>query len=228
MPDSKHAVDRFKGRLTLAMAQHVELMSGVRNNRRQASLETMLVEQFMMSTIVLWEAFVNDLILQYVTEEPKVFLKSLDGRIRNSVKDKFGPAASNRIWMSHPKSLSRASAQALIDPRGSNVTTSSAQALATRANDNLAASYARKFSLVSEDRNFIDFVFALRNYLGHRSNRARTSLKEAAANLDGTGVDGPLAKKITTVGAYLRQRIGGDTRAITIAKRFVAIAESLK
>lgn len=227
MAKRKHAVERFKTHLSSVIRQHQELMDVVKNNRNQVSMETMLVEQFTMSVAVSWESFLNDLLLQYVGEQPSRFVSGLNARVKQSVKDKYGPAVSGKLRLVFRRRLTRESVQGLIDYKGENIPVTSADLLANKAGDFLPAKYAKMFSLNSGDRLFVDFVFSLRNYLSHRSARAWDVLKKSVATLDAT-VDKPLTAKISRVGSYLRFRTSGETRAITIAKRLIVIAESLR
>ena len=79
-------------------------MLAVHNKRNQAALETMLVEQFVMLSVVQWESFINDLIIAYVLMRPNTALKSLRRRIEQSIERKFG---ERRRTASHSKSGSR-------------------------------------------------------------------------------------------------------------------------
>jgi hypothetical protein len=226
-PSSQQVIDKFKRRLLKSLAGHQELMIATYNSRNQAALETMLVEQFVMSSAVLWEAFLNDLIITYVVMSPDVYLKSLKSRIGVSVEDKFGGEASKYVKFSMPKSLTRSKAVGLIDPKKFNVTVSNTQTLISRVNNLLAAKYAKRFSFNAEDSAFINYAICMRNYLGHRSESARESLKESVSEL--TGDDkARFGGRIKEIGPYLKGKTAtNDTRAIAIARRLIQIADKL-
>jgi hypothetical protein len=47
-----------------------ELVLAVHEKKRQQSLESMLAEHCVLGVAVMWEAFVHDLIVSYIEEEP--------------------------------------------------------------------------------------------------------------------------------------------------------------
>lgn len=170
MPESTRVIDGFQKKVAEASAHHSELLLAVYGKRRQLSLETRLIEQFVMSIAVLWESFINDLIIAYVIEHPESCLRNIQERINQSISEKFGSLAAKKIRFIKLKKLSRAQALALIDPKGMNITAKTADNLSARANALLIASDARKFSLNAEDRVLIDLLLSIRNYLDHKSS----------------------------------------------------------
>lgn len=218
---------RFARRIGDVTRDFNELKLAVYGKKRQASLETMLAEQAMMSIAVQWEAFVNDLITAYVVERPKSTLLDFDTRLRQSIDDKF-PGVARWIHWSFPRAISRPQAEKLLDPKGWNVVAPSAQALADMANRRLEAVDARKFSLAADDRDFIDYLVSLRNYLGHRSAGSRQKLLDSIAQLKPAGVNAPLKADLRQTGAYLKQVIaGGESRVTFVASRVQDIAAKL-
>lgn len=217
----------FARRIKDATRDFNELKLAVYGKKRQASLETMLAEQVMMSIAVLWEAFINDLMTAYVAERPKSILSDFDNRLRQSIDDKF-PGVSRWVHWSFPSAISRPQAEKLLDPKGWNVVAPSAQTLSDMANRRLEAVDARKFFLAADDRDFIDYLVSLRNYLGHRSAGSRKKLVDSIAQLKAAGVNAPLKADLQQVGAYLKQNIaGGESRVTFIAGRVQDIAKKL-
>ncbi|HYX71736.1 MAG TPA: hypothetical protein VE732_03120 [Nitrososphaera sp.] len=228
MANSTKAVEAFKNKITEALDYHQEFLLAVYNKKRQASLEARLVEQFIMSIAVLWEAFINDLLIAYVVENPNTCLTNLKDRINQSITSKFGIATAKRVYFGKPKKVNRVQALALIDPEGMNITAKSADDLSNRANQLLVASSAIKFSLNSDDRELINLVISIRNYIGHRSKRSREALKDSIASIETTGINSPLKAKLTTVGAYLRYKTSPTgTRATFIVQRLLDISDKL-
>lgn len=228
MSQANKVIRVFRKRMTIALEYHNELMVKVHSNRRQASLEAMLVEDFVLSAAVMWEAFVNDIIVAYVCENPNTYLKNLQQRIEQSLTGKFGNSVAKRVKFVRPSKLDRDQAVKMIDPSGWNITADSAQALSDRANDLLVASHAKKFFLDQEDREFIDFLLCLRNFLSHRSKGSRARLKTAISRLTAGGPNTTIKGSFTTVGAFLKKRVSsGETRATEIARRLMEIVQKL-
>jgi hypothetical protein len=215
---------RFIKRLTQLVQQHRELLLAIHNKRNEASLETILSEQFLMAVAVLWEAFVNDLFIAYVTMKPETFLNSLEERINASVSEKFGSEAAKSIKLKLPESITRNKALALVDPKGWNIAFVSFEAMANRANQILAAAHAQKFALAAEDVQLLNLLVALRNYIGHRSLASRQSLKQALlAATDPANL--PFTAQLRDIGSYLKfKNANGESRAILLARRLETIA----
>jgi len=229
MSSGREEVERFQRRLLRNIEYHEELTLALYGKTRRASLEAMLSEQFVMSIAVLWEAFVNDLIVAYVVAAPSKYLKQLESRIKQSTNERYGKTVAANIRFKKPKAFNKVKALEMIDPRGWNIRTKKGETLSSRANDLLTAKYAKKFSLGSDDNQMIEILTMLRNYLAHRSTGARSGLRNVISNIDCNGTNAPLADKLGDIGHYLKRCVDGkNTRAIFIAKRFIDIAEKLK
>lgn len=224
--ENKDVIRKFTERLTAAIDYHRELLLAVHLKTHQASLETMLAEQFTFNSAVLWEGFLSDILLTYVVMSPKTYLALLEQRVTQSLKERFGSEVVRYHDISFPSKINRGQAKSLIDPKQFNITVRSATGLAQKANDLLAAKYAKKFTLIPEDAHLVDFSIAIRNYLGHRSSAARETLKAAVQPLAGANAD--LQTDVRDVGSYLKHRnAAGDTRAIILAQRLIAVASKL-
>jgi hypothetical protein len=223
---AREVVRKFDSALTTSIAAHREVLLAIDQKIRQASLESMLSEQFALSASVHWEVFLSDLLLAYVSEDPSTFLGGLERRIDQSIREKFGKAVRRSVEIRMPKTLRVAQTAAWVDPKDFNVTFASAEILTRRANDLISGQYAKRFSLDVDDIAFVDFVVALRNFLAHRSNAARSTLKTVVRGL--SGPNAALAGSVHSIGTYLKNRAGtGDSRAILMASRMKAIATKL-
>jgi hypothetical protein len=199
----------------------------VYNKRNQPSLESLLASQLVMSIAVAWEAFLTDLLITYVTLNPQPTIDSLKERIIRSTTDRFGSNAAKGIRFSFPRNLTKSHASGLTDPKGWNIPLNSAEALSHRANDLLAAQYAKKFSLNADDSNFIDLIICLRNFLSHRSSASRQELVKSIGSISG-GSNSFLAGRFRDAENYLKFKANGtDTRAVLIVRRLVEIAQKL-
>jgi len=99
--------------------------------------------------------------------------------------------------------------------------------LRERANRFLDATDARKFSLNAVDAAFFDYLIALRNFLGHRSDGARKTFLQAVGEIKPNSGNGDLHGPAQQVGTYLKQRTQSGTRVNTIGARVLAIAAAL-
>ena len=212
-------VDKFLTRIAQLSEYHRELLQTVAGKKRQIALEEMLSEQFVLNLAVLWEAFLSDLLIAYVVDDPKTTLKDLRERIGQSLKGNYGAEAESMTKFRMPRSLTRARARLLVDPKSFNVTAHSAEKLAERANKLLSGKYAKRFTLSAEDAQFFNYFVAVRNYLGHRSPASRQALKQTEKAL--TGKNAGLRGNLKNIGAYLRQTPtpGAERRSALVAGR---------
>ncbi len=180
-----------------------------------------------MLTAVQWESFLNDLIVAYVLMQPATALTSLQKRIDQSIAGKFGERAARCVSFDVEKPTTRQHVVGLLDPKDWNITVASANELSAKANEFLAARFAKRFSLGKADAEFIDFSVALRNYLGHLSDGSRTVLK---TKIDAFSETTNTAFKATlgNVGVYLKTKdASGITRAVSFALRLIEISTKL-
>jgi hypothetical protein len=226
LAEPAQVVLRFKTRTQNLLRDFDELMLAVHQKRRQASLETMLAEQSVMYLAVFWEAFINDLITSYIVQYPSPCLTDTEKRFRKSISDKFG-GMDRWITVSFPDKISEVHVAKLIDPKGFNVVATSAQALSDVANRWLDAADARKFSLEVDDRDFVDYLVALRNYLGHRSDGSRSILRQAMREIKTGGANSELQGDVRSVGTYLKQRVTIGTRVKLVGDRAIEVASKL-
>ena len=202
MSADRQVIKRFEKRVSRSKDNYDEFVMAVHNKRNQPSLESQLAEQLVMSVAVAWEAFITDLLIAYVTLDPKASIESLKSKISKSLNDKYGVDAAKAVKFSFPKSLTKARAAAFIDPKGWNIPLKSSEALSQRANELLSAQNAKKFSLNADDSHFLDFVICARNYLSHRSDASRQALKTAISQAGGK--NDFLASRFADIGTYLK------------------------
>lgn len=218
----QNIVSKFTRRTQSAIVHHEELLADIHSRKHQATLKTMSAEQFVFNIAVFWELFLNDILVSYLMKSPRQFSKNLENRINKSIKDKFGSMASSMVEFKMPRKLSTRKAALLVDPKNFNISIESAERLIRFANDSLASRHARLFSLDKNDTEFVDFVFAIRNYLAHRSDASRKQLKRSISPL--SGVNSNLNDSVSRVGFYLKKDIGGENRSILIGRRMIDIA----
>jgi hypothetical protein len=210
-PEQK-VVQKFTARIAATVGFHRELLMAVHLKKHQASLESIIVEQFVLSTAVQWEVLVSDLLLTYLVKGPKPYLTSLKKRVSQSIKERYGADIARTASLTLPTSLTVARAKAFVDPKGFNISATDSAGLAKRANELLEAQYAKRFTLAADDSQLVDFVIAMRNYLGHRSKSSRASLRQAISVLSGPNSD--LNGQFVDSGTFLKHRVGADPRSI--------------
>jgi hypothetical protein len=220
-------VQRFQRRIADVLRDFDELFLAVHQKQRQASLETMVAEQSALLIAVLWETFVNDLLVAYIVQDPQSCLENFESRFRQSITEKFA-GASRWVSLEFPSVLSQTQAERIVDPKGWNLAAASAQGLSELANRHLNAVNGRKFSLEADDRDLIDYLVALRNYLSHRSAGSRLKFIDALRALKAGGSNDRLIGSAQNVGMHLKQRIAaGGTRLNVIGHRTVDISGKL-
>lgn len=217
MSTSKQIIKKFQKQIDTNIDYHNEMLIALHGKTRKAALEAILAEQFVMSLAVQWEAFISDLIIAYVEQSPSKYLSNLDNRIKQSISSKYGHTALRRITFKKITNLSKDTLMKLIDKDGFNVTAKNSDDLSKKANEYLSAKYAKRFSLNSNDRIFIDFLINLRNYIGHKSKKSRSQLKKTIKQIKPTGPYSNLNEDFRYEGVYLRKSFGGNSRAILIA-----------
>ena len=227
MNQRERVLKRFEDAVAASLSNHAELVLALFGKRRQASLETVLVQQLVLSTTVTWESFLSDLFVAYIEMKPTKCMESLARRIEQSVSDKFGRAAARLTTFQPPGDPNASTIAALIDPAGWHLSLSTASKLASQANLMLAAKFAKRFSLDQEDGTFIEFSVAMRNYLGHRSTKSREDLRVTHARLT-AGKNGDFVAPISNLGSFLKARNAqGHSRARLHALRLLSIAKNL-
>jgi hypothetical protein len=215
----------FQKRIATTLALYDELILAVDQKKKQKSLETMLAEQCVLGLAVLWEAFIHDLIVSYIEQNPESCIRFHSDRVTQSVESK-SKLFAKWVTVEAPDVLSRVQIELLVDPDGWNITADSAETLAKRANQFLDGAHAIKFSLADVDRAFVDFLIATRNYLSHRSAGALTIMKKRVKEMDAASL---LNGNVTTVGAFLKAKPPGSahSRAKLIGHQLSALATKL-
>lgn len=206
------------------MRDFQELQLAVHEKRRQASLENRLAEQSAMTMAVLWEAYINDLFIAYIAAAPQHYIQQVISRMKQSLFEKFGHG-TKWVEFAPPDTISKVQVEKLLDPKGWNLTVTSAEKLSKTANQLLRGADAKKFSLEVNDRAFVDFLIGLRNYLGHRSKASRKILSEAIKALNPASPNAGLIGQSTSVGSYLKN--GAPARVQIISDRLIAIARAM-
>jgi hypothetical protein len=216
--------NKFIHRVDALLKDYKSLLLNIDGKKRQASLETLLAEQTVMSLGIYWEAFLHELVISYIVQSPGTCIADFRNRMNQSMSEKFAGAAS---WMTlnAPSSLTREQAELLLDPKGENVTATDPTKLAETANRWVSAGSAPKFSLNQEDAQFLTLLVSMRNFLAHRSVASRSKLRTATANL--SGANAPLQAVIKQFATYIKHSSPAGSRVDQIASRSKQLAARL-
>src|SRR4051812_13509950 len=107
---SELVVRKFSKRIALAIGYHRELLLAVHLKKHEAALQTMLAEQFVLNSAVLWEVFLHELLITYLTMDCVPFLKNLQTRVQQSVRERYGSEAFKTVAFNLPVTMSFAKA----------------------------------------------------------------------------------------------------------------------
>ncbi len=187
-------------------------------------------ELVVMSAAVLWEGVVSDLFAGYINRDSSRFRAHLEGRVRDSVKNKFGADASAYLILSFPKHLKKQQVYGLLDPRDYNLTFDSPADLIMRAGEILPAAAANKFKgLTDADKASISAWKEIRDFAAHRSEAAMTRLNDALKDKALIPALRRGKHRVQAVGAFLKTiYVGkGKARVVCYLDEMRAIARKL-
>jgi len=126
-------VNKFGENINVLLSHHNELKLAIHNKKNEASLGSELVTQFILSVSVLWQSFLHDLFIAYILMDPERAMVSIRSRLSQSIEGKFGVAVANNTHFDTPKSLNRSKIIDLIDPKGWNISVTTADKMFARA-----------------------------------------------------------------------------------------------
>lgn len=227
-PSPKTVIREFLESLRVLENGYDVVAASLGNSIKNGFVENLVAEQFATSIAILWEGFIHDVLVSYVLKSHKKYLNVLKKRIVKSVTERFGPECGNKIVFAFGTPRAISDIELLLDPKGWNLAANSGDKLAAVANDLLKSSAARKFSLDSEDRFFVNFLVALRNFLAHRSAASRKVLIAAIRKMALGGKNGGLHAQKINISKYLLHTNGPTgNRLKVIFARVRQIAEGL-
>ena len=215
--EANKVIESLQKELIEAAALHDKMMLLVDGDRRQSSFENMLVEQFVLSIAVKWEAFINSLIIAYIIDDQRKFVSNLKRKVKTSNIDRFKKPLADFIKFSPPRELNPSQILKLADPEGENITAKSSDSLENKVKNILAVKHAKKFILDNKDRAFLDFLKSLRNFLSHNSRKSKRLLKESMEKLRDADNNSPLVSlPLNQVNIYLKYEVSPGIRRTRI------------
>ncbi|NLS91520.1 MAG: hypothetical protein GXX96_04975 [Planctomycetaceae bacterium] len=120
----------------------------------------------------------------------------------------------------------------LLDPTGWNITFRNAETLKTKAADWLATLYASKVtSLTKHDERVIDTTKAVRDFIAHRSDSAKTTMNDLLGEVDKGPPNRHLGRGnhlVHNAGAFLKAEFENRSRVELYIGRLRDIAEKFR
>src|SRR5258707_14743458 len=140
------------------LLQHFNRLSDLLGKTKHAQIDlTQLSSTTFLSLYVAFERLLSDLFLVYINRDSSSFNTYLSTRIRQSITEKFGSAASRRVAILSLRHTSLANIIELIDPEGWNLTLRNADQILQKAQEWLVPAYrTRMNALNDEDKKLID------------------------------------------------------------------------
>lgn len=192
-----------------------------------------------MSAAVALEGFLSDYVVGCVNKDASQLQVDLQQRVCSSVTDKFGQWAGTRTSLSTVQHITVAEIQGILNPDGWNITFREADDFSEKARRWLARPHqACVLGLSTDDRDMINCVKAIRDYIAHRSESAFGRMNHALNQIHGhrairhLGHDSnaPGTRRVNNIGSFLKaetappeeRRIAGYLRCIS------DIAEALR
>ena len=214
--------------------QHFDRLSNaLKGSAHEKRDLTTLAEVTLHSVYVAFECFLSDLLLAYINRDPSQYQTNLEGRMRSSIQSKFGAWAENRMGFVAKKHVTADEIEAALDPDSYNLTFKDTATLKQRCTEWVAQPYRNSIVGLSDaDCRLIDTVHAVRNFIAHRSQNAKTTMNDRLR----TVVTGPFcpnqnlargAHDIHDVGSFLKSKVGGTIRMKLFVARLEAIAAGL-
>lgn len=199
-----------------------------------------LAEQTFVSAAVAFEGFFSDFIVACVNQNPEALQNDLEARSRQATEKNVGLWARDHIQLKCAPHLTVAEIQSILNPSGWNITAKNASDLQTKADRWLTGVVKSNIQkLTSDDKDLIDCVKAMRNFVAHRSEFAYERMNEALDKVYshrstrhlGRSVTRPgHTRRVYKVGSFLKAEVGtgGERRILAFLGQLTDIAESLR
>ena len=227
MTSPREIVRGFQSSISEMESDHDTVVAVLPTGRNRVRLEGILAEQFALQLGVRWEGFIHDLFVAYLLRGKIAFINAKKTSITLSINDRYGRAWAKLVTIRTPTRWTSRLASILLDPDLRNISISSADKLRERANE-LLGSQAIRFSLDPDDRKMVDFVIAMRNFLGHRSKASLSELRRQVSGFTPSGPNAEFVGRLAKAGLYLKTSVrASQTRTKAMYARINDIAGKL-
>lgn len=189
-----------------------------------------LAEYSFLAASVLLEGFISDLFVAYIHKASGAFVSHLKGKLTIEGKDTLGKRAAGIAQIGIGPRLTPEKIRKILDPEDHNLSFTTPEKLLESAGRWLEEPYRQQFlSLSDSERAVLVAIKALRNYLAHRSLRARSALQDA---LNDPKLPDGLKRgsyKVLSAGSWLdlKPSPSSPKRLQTFLTKIRAIAEKL-
>jgi hypothetical protein len=189
-------------------------------------------ENYVLTTGVMFEGYINDLIFAYANRDCSKAMQHLENSLHSCLKSApKAEAAFNKFGdFRHRDHLTKSELKEILDPEGRNTSFPDFNAIEERAQQWLAGAHAQRFTnLNAQHRAIINAAIAARNNLAHRSKSSLDRLNIAfdAGALSPTGLKRNV-NSIQQAGHYLKSRPNnGNSRATILVRLLRDAAEAL-
>ncbi len=178
------------------------------NKLKRGQQRKIATENFVLSVGVMFEGFINDLILAYANRDCSKVMDHLESSVKHSFANnsKAGRAFAKFGEFKRRKHLSKQELKEVLDPNGRNVSFPDYSAIETQARQWLVPLHCEAFvALSARDRAVVDATIAARNNMAHRSKSSldKVNLAFEAGPLHDTGLR-RVQNRIQRVGHYLK------------------------
>jgi hypothetical protein len=166
----------------------------------------LVAEYCLVAAAVLWEGYVSDLFVAYISHDMSQFASYVLPRIAMTSDDDIGRRATSHVEPRFKRHLITAEVRAILDETGNNITLASTDRVKMQAGKLLVPADAAHFTEISAAQTaLIEAWRSARNFLAHRSKGAKDAMQ---ASLRATGLPARLklgagTRDIYEVGPYL-------------------------
>jgi hypothetical protein len=184
----------------------------------------------MHTVFVDFECFLSDLFVAYMNRDFSQYQTTFESSVRQAAASKHSQWLSDRITFNRPAHMTLDQLAGAIDPTGWNLTFVTCTVMKDKARLWLAEPYRTKVvSLPDEDERLIDTSRAIRNWIAHQSLGSGIKMNSMLADIErGPGTPnhelGRGVREITSIGAFLKTRLGGERRVQAYARRLKEVA----
>jgi len=205
-------------------------LKGTQHEKRDMST---LSETTLQSTYVAFECFLSDLILAYVNRDFSQYQIDIEGRIKQSIESRFGQWASQATSFTSRSHIKVDDLETILTPESDNLTFKDVETLKQRCVAIVAAPHRNAIvNLSDSDSRLIDTVHAIRNFIAHRSPKAKATMNQRLASIvSGVGCPNENLSRgtydIGNIGAFLKAEVAGSRRINLYLSRLSSIAAAM-
>lgn len=190
----------------------------------------LIAEYTFLGTAILLEGFIGDLLVAYINNKNKAFVKFLTKKMEITSSDDYSKRAKKISKISISSHLTEKKIRDILDPNNYNIAFSSSAELKKSAGLWLEPPFKSRYtSLTPQHSALLECTKAIRNYLAHRSLASSTQMQASLINPNLNINIKRGANKIHNVGSHLNSQVGNPQqhRLSVYLNEVIAIANHL-